>query len=90
MPFINYTLARFGILAGARVVLYVVGMRGWLWALAGVIVGFALSYLLLGNLRANATTYLMQRTGSKGQAGIAADASYEDEVLDSAATEHES
>lgn len=91
MPFLIYTIARFGVLTLTLLLLYLVGMRGWLWAVVGLLCAFAISYLALRPLRDAATKYLVERRSAAPAPRTSVhdqEAEIEDEFLDSG-SEHE-
>lgn len=61
MPFVLYSLYRVALIVVAAVVLYVVGMRGWLLGVVAVVVALCASYLLLNGPRTRAGAYLAER-----------------------------
>ena len=58
---ITYSLLRLALFAAALLVLWLVGMGGWLLVLVAVVVAFALSYVLLGRQRDAAARWLADR-----------------------------
>lgn len=51
-PFVRYTLLRLAVLAAVGAALWLVGLRGLLWAALSVALAAGLSYLLLARARA--------------------------------------
>ena len=60
VPVITYSLLRLGLFGAALVVLWLVGMGGWLLVLVAVVIAFALSYVLLGRQRDAAARWLAE------------------------------
>lgn len=50
-PAISYTLIRIGLFAGSLVVLLLVGVPGWIAAIAAAIIAFAVSYIFFRRQR---------------------------------------
>lgn len=85
MPVVTYTALRLGLLAAAAVVLYLLGMRGWLLVLVAALVGWGLSYLLLARQRDAAARSLAARDARRRAArGTDEDTLAEDAEADAA------
>ncbi len=85
MPLLRYSLLRLLTLVASLAVLYLVGLRGWVWLLVSVIVAAAVSYLLLARPRDAAARALAERANRPAKPLVAGvDESVEDAVVDSA------
>lgn len=80
MDILRYTLLRLGLIAGAAVVLYLVGTRGaLLWALA-IIVGFLLAFLFFRGSGDAAAAQIARLTSRQKEEAPTADDRHEDEL----------
>lgn len=81
MPLLVYSLLRLLLIAVVLGALWLIGLRHWL-ALAGfaVVIGAALSYLMLPRQRDAAASYLAARAAARKSAGE--DEEFEDAVTD--------
>jgi len=61
VPFVLYSLYRVALIVVAAVVLYLVGMRGWLLGVVAVVVALCASYLLLNGPRTRASADIARR-----------------------------
>ncbi|UJP39909.1 DUF4229 domain-containing protein [Cellulomonas palmilytica] len=87
MPVLVYTLLRLALFAIMTAVFWAVGMRSWLAPLAGLLVAWALGYVLLGRQRRAAAAWVEQRAEQRGQRRSTAadeDARLEDAADDAA------
>lgn len=80
VPVVWFSLARLGLFAAALVVLYLVGMGGWLWVVTAAVIAWGLSYVLLGSMRDAALLYLANRPKTRKPSD---DEVEEDALLDS-------
>lgn len=83
MPLVVYSALRLGLFAVALVVLWLVGMGGWLLVVVAAVVAAAASYLLLRTQRDAAVLWLAQRRATAADRprfgpGAEADAAAED------------
>lgn len=83
MPLVWYSLARLGLFALALGLLYLTGLGSWLLILVAAVVAYAASYLLLGQLRANAAEYLARLPRKQRDDDVAEDAIVSDRDPDS-------
>ncbi|QOR70042.1 DUF4229 domain-containing protein [Ruania alkalisoli] len=85
MPVIVYSALRLLLIGLAGAGLYLAGMRGGLLVAAAVLIGAALSYVLLDRFRQASALWLQQRSaGREGRfsRSLREDADAEDDVLD--------
>lgn len=68
-PWVIYSLARVGIFLALLVVLLVLGIDGWIAAVAATLMALAISYLALGELRGRVSAELFEAR-EKREAGI--------------------
>ncbi|WP_402462162.1 DUF4229 domain-containing protein [Isoptericola aurantiacus] len=89
MPLVIYTVLRLVIFAGALGVGYLVGLRGLLLVLVGVVVAFAVAYLALPRQKDAAAVWIAERAQRRAQGKeglnkvIDEDAAAEDAAVDS-------
>lgn len=85
-----YSVLRVLLFAVAAVVLYLVGMRGWLLVLVAAVVALAVSYLALQKPREAAAVWLAERSARRARTGerfsrsVEDDAALEDAAVDAA------
>ena len=80
MPFVTYSLLRLGLVLASMGLLWLIGVRHWILLVAfGVVIGAALSYLLLRRQRDATAAYLQHRVESRKE-------SREDEDVEDALT----
>lgn len=88
MPVLVYTLLRLVLFAVVTSALWFVGMRSWLAPVAGMLVAWALSYVLLGRQSRAAAAWVERRAkareGARRVTAADEDASYEDAAVDAA------
>lgn len=88
MPVLVYTLLRLVLFAVVTAALWFVGMRSWLAPVAGMLVAWALSYVLLGRQSRAAAAWVERRAkareGARRVTAADEDASYEDAAVDAA------
>jgi hypothetical protein len=89
VPVVTYTLLRLALFAVATAGVWYVGMRSWLAPLVGVLLGYALGYVLLGRQRDAAAAYVQRRAEGRPHRGTATDedAAVEDAAVDAAIAE---
>lgn len=68
-PWVIYSLARVGIFLALLVILLVLGIDGWIAAIAATLMALAISYLALGTLRNRVAAELFEAR-EKREAGI--------------------
>ncbi|ASR55371.1 DUF4229 domain-containing protein [Cellulomonas sp. CW35] len=67
MPVLVYTLLRLVLFALVTVLLWAVGMRSWLAPLAGLLVAWGLSYVLLAKQGRAAAEWVERRAAQRGE-----------------------
>ncbi|MGC2940447.1 MULTISPECIES: DUF4229 domain-containing protein [unclassified Brevibacterium] len=79
-----YTLARFGLIIAAGLVLFPFLGLNLVMAIAAIIIGALLSYLLLGKLRARAATEIEAKVAKRASKPkrVGADEEAEDEIVE--------
>lgn len=82
----TYTLLRLALFALATAGVWFAGMRSWLAPVIGVLLGYALGYVLLGRQRDAAAAYVQRRSEGRPHRGTATDedAALEDAAVDAA------
>ncbi len=82
----TYTLLRLALFALATAGVWFAGMRSWLAPVVGVLLGYALGYVLLGRQRDAAAAYVQRRSEGRPHRGTATDedAALEDAAVDAA------
>lgn len=70
MPFIIYSALRIALIVLVGVVLYLVGMRGWLLGVVAVLVALLVSYLALSRPREAAALYIANRRTQRQTSGV--------------------
>ena len=68
-PWVIYSLARVGIFLALLVILLVLGIDGWIAAIAATLMALAISYLALGTLRNRVAAELFEAR-EKREGGI--------------------
>ncbi len=93
MPFIIYSALRIALIVVVGVVLYLVGMRGWLLGVVAILVALLVSYLALSRQREAAALYIATRRTQRQTSGVQLnerldrDNADEDEAIDSSAAQ---
>lgn len=64
-PFVKYTVIRLALFVACFVVLYLVGMRGWLVVIVTAVIAGLLSYIFLNKQSRELSDYLAQRREAK-------------------------
>ncbi|WP_245867017.1 DUF4229 domain-containing protein [Serinibacter salmoneus] len=83
MPLLRYTLLRLAVLVLACGLTWLLGLRGWLWIVAAVLIAGAVSYLVLPRQRVAAVTALENRAATRKRAQRRdEDADAEDAAID--------
>lgn len=91
MPFIIYSALRIALIVVVGVVLYLVGMRGWLLGVVAILVALLVSYLALSRQREAAALYIATRRTQRQTSGVQLterldrDNADEDEAIDASA-----
>lgn len=70
MPFLIYSALRIALIVLVGVVLYLVGMRGWLLGVVAVLVALLVSYLALSRPREAAALYIANRRTRRQTSGV--------------------
>lgn len=70
MPFIIYSALRIALIVVVGVVLYLVGMRGWLLGVVAILVALLVSYLALSRQREAAALYIATRRTQRQTSGV--------------------
>jgi hypothetical protein len=81
VPFIIYSALRIALIVVVGVVLYLVGMRGWLLGVVAILVALLVSYLALSRQREAAALYIATRRTQR----LDRDNADEDEAIDASA-----
>ncbi|MCK0118892.1 DUF4229 domain-containing protein [Isoptericola sp. S6320L] len=88
MPLVTYTVLRLLVFAAALGAGYLVGLRSWLLLLVGIVVAFAVSYILLAKQKDAAARWMAERAERRrsGEEGLGKvideDAAAEDSAFD--------
>jgi len=91
VPFIIYSALRIALIVVVGVVLYLVGMRGWLLGVVAILVALLVSYLALSRQREAAALYIATRRTQRQTSGVQLterldrDNADEDEAIDASA-----
>lgn len=83
VPLLRYSLLRLALLLAVFAVLWICGIRGWLWLILGVVIAGAISYLAFPRQRDAAAGVLAERAEHRRGAQDV-DADSEDAVLEAA------
>jgi hypothetical protein len=70
VPFIIYSVLRLALIVAVGLLLYLVGMRGWLLGVVAVLVALLVSYLALRRQREAAALYLATRRSDRQASGV--------------------
>jgi hypothetical protein len=80
VPVLIYTGLRLALFVVATALLWAFVVRSWIAPLGGLVIAWALGYLLLARQRAAATAWLQAREAARGSSRVDEDAAYEDAV----------
>lgn len=90
VPVVTYTLLRLVLFAAATAGIWWAGMHSWLAPVAGLVIGWLLSYVLLGKQRERAAAFVQERSerrGSRAPTATEKDAELEDAIDEAARRE---
>ncbi|WP_123370716.1 DUF4229 domain-containing protein [Cellulomonas sp. PhB150] len=93
MPVVTYTLLRLALFAVATAGIWWAGMHSWLAPVAGLVIGWLLSYVLLGRQRERAAAYVQARSEKRADRApthTEQDAELEDAIDEAARRDAES
>ena len=68
-PLVKYSLIRLGLFAGVLVILMLVGVPGWLAAIAAALVALSVAYIFFRKQRDDAIAAVVKKPGSVAAAG---------------------